>query len=115
MKKWKVFVLLLLCVLGLVGCKQDETTDLIKLDEVSALVSQKGYTEEDFEDMLVGQFNEDIIRSWGKPDFDFSGFGSKYGHPGWAQGWYLDEDNYRRITLYIDEKGYVEVILIDTR
>ncbi|MBR2894297.1 MAG: hypothetical protein IKC03_01385 [Oscillospiraceae bacterium] len=87
---------------------------VIELDNVSALVSEKGYTGEDFKEELLGQFNENIIHSWGKPDFDVSGFGSQLGHPGWAQIWYLDEENHQRITLYLNEKGYVEDILIDT-
>lgn len=115
MKKLIALILALICVLAIAGCKPAERTDLIGLDEVSTLVSEKGYTEENFKDNLVGQFNEDIIHSWGTPDFDISSFGSQYGHPGWAQGWYLDEDNNQRITLYLDEKGYVEEILIDTK
>ena len=87
---------------------------VIELDKVSALVSEKGYTGEDFKEELLGQFNENIIHSWGKSDFDISGFGSQLGHPGWAQIWYLDEENHQRITLYLNEKGYVEDILIDT-
>ena len=114
MKKLITVVLSLICAIGMVGCKPDGTTELIKLGEVSALVSEKGYTGEDFKEKLVGQFNEDIIRSWGTPDFDISGFGSQYEHPGWAQGWYLDDDNYQRITLYLGETGFVEEIIIDT-
>ena len=93
-------------MLGLVGCKPDGTTDLIELGEVGAFVSEKGYTAEDFKEKLVGQFNEDIIHSWGDPDIQLSGF--------WGDRWYLDDDNYRYITLYYNAKGYVEDIIIGT-
>ena len=104
MKKYIALVLALVCVLGLVGCKPEEATDLIELDEVSAFVSEKGYTAEDFKEKLVGQFNEDIIHSWGEPDVQFSGF--------WGHSWYLDDNNDMYISLYYDENGYVEEINI---
>ena len=48
MKKLIALVLALVCTLGFVGCKPDGATDLIELGEVSAFVSEKGYTAEDF-------------------------------------------------------------------
>lgn len=106
MKKIIATALTLICVLGTFGCasRPDGTTDLIELNEVSAFVSEKGYTGEDFKDKLVGQFNEDIIHSWGEPDGKLSGF--------WGDRWYLDDDKTRFITLYYDEKGYVEEIVV---
>lgn len=107
MKKMMASVLALICVLSLAGCKPDGTTDLIELGEVSAFVSEKGYTAEDFKEKLVGQYNEDIIHSWGEADIQFSGF--------WGHSWYLDDNNDKYISLYYDENGYVEEIVIGNR
>ena len=107
MKKLIALVLSLVCVLGLVGCKPDGATDLIELGEVSAFVSEKGYTAEDFNEKLVGQFNEDIIHSWGEADIQFSGF--------WGHSWYLDDNNDKYISLYYDENGYIKDIVIGNR
>lgn len=104
MKKLTALVLALVCALGLISCKTSGKTDLIELDEVSAFVSEKGYTAEDFEEKLIGQLNEDIIRSWGEADIQLSGF--------WGDRWYLDDDHDRYITLYYDANGYVEDIVI---
>lgn len=109
MKKIVVLALALVCALGLFGCaiKPDGTTDLIELGEVSAFVSEKGYTAEDFKEKLVGQFSGDIIHSWGEADIQFSGF--------WGHSWYLDDNNDKYISLYYDENGYVEEIVIGNR
>ena len=106
MKKIFTAALVIICVLGLIGCasRPEGATDLIELGEVSAFVSEKGYTGEDFKNELVGQFNEDIIHSWGEPDGKLSGF--------WGDRWYLDDDKTRFITLYYDEKGYVKEIVV---
>ena len=104
MKKLIALVLALVCVVGLVGCKPDGATDLIELGEVSAFVSEKGYTAEDFKEKLTGQYYEDIIHSWGEADIQFSGF--------WGHSWYLDDNNDKYISLYYDENGYVEAINI---
>ena len=107
MKKLIALLLALVCVLGLVGCKPDGTTDLIELGEVSAFVSEKGYTAEDFKEKLVGQYYEDIAHSWGEADIQFSGF--------WGHSWYLDDNNDKYISLYYDENGYVKEIVIGNR
>lgn len=107
MKKFIALVLALVCVLGLVGCKPDVTTDLIELGEVSAFVLEKGYTPEDFKEMLVGQYYEDIILSWGEADIQFSDF--------WGHSWYLDDNNDKYISLYYDENGYVKNVVIGNR
>lgn len=109
MKKIFAAALALICILGLVGCasKPDGTTDIIELGEVSAFVSEKGYTAEDFKEKLVGQFSGDIIHSWGEADIQFSGF--------WGHSWYLDDNNDKYISLYYDENGYVEEIVIGNR
>ncbi|MBR6801963.1 MAG: hypothetical protein IKM61_09455 [Eubacteriaceae bacterium] len=104
MKKLIALVLALVCTLGFVGCKPDGATDLIELGEVSAFVSEKGYTAEDFKEKLVGQYYEDIIHSWGEGDIQFSGF--------WGHSWYLDDNDDKYISLYYDENGYVKDIVI---
>ena len=65
--------------------------DLISLNEVSDYITEKGYTSKDFEESLMGRFREDIIRSWGASDLLFSGIN--------ADGWYLDDDKNRGISL----------------
>ena len=62
--------------------------DLISLNEVS----------------LMGRFREDIIRSWGASDLLFSGIN--------ADGWYLDDDKNRGISLTYDGDGYVCEVVI---
>ena len=73
--------------------------DLISLNEVSDYITEKGYTSKDFEESLMGRFREDIIRSWGASDLLFSGIN--------ADGWYLDDDKNRGISLTYDGDGYV--------
>lgn len=106
MKKSIALVFALVCALSLIGCSTSGKTDFIELGEVSAFVSEKGYTAEDFEEKLIGQFHEDIIRSWGETDIQLSGF--------WGGSWYLDDNNDRYIALYYDANGYVEDIVIGT-
>lgn len=109
MKKCVTFFLSLVLVLALAGCigKPNGTTGLIKLDEVKALVSEKGYTGEKFKEKLSGLFNEDIIHSWGEPDGCLSGF--------WGEIWNLDDNGNRFITLYYDREGYVEDVVVGTK
>ena len=85
--------------------RPDSITDLIELDEVSAFVSEKGYTAEDFKEKLAGQYYEDIIHAWGEADIQFSGV--------WGHSWYLDDNNDKYISLCYDENGYVEEIKIE--
>ena len=78
--------------------------DLISLNEVSDYITEKGYTSKDFEESLMGRFREDIIRSWGASDLLFSGIN--------ADGWYLDDDKNRGISLTYDGDGYVCEVVI---
>lgn len=80
------------------------TNGLISLDEASNYITEKDYTAEDFEESLMGQFREDIIRSWGASDLLFSGIN--------ADGWYLDDDKNRGISLTYDGDGYVCEVVI---
>ena len=54
--------------------KPDGSTDTMELNEVSGYVLEKGYTQEQIEEKLKGEFRNDIIASWGEPDGMLSGF-----------------------------------------
>jgi len=43
------------------------STDTMELSEVSGYVLEKGYTQEQIEEKLKGEFRNDIIASWGEP------------------------------------------------
>ena len=86
------------------GNASQGTNDLISLNEVSDYITEKGYTSKDFEESLMGRFREDIIRSWGASDLLFSGIN--------ADGWYLDDDKNRGISLTYDGDGYVCEVVI---
>ena len=45
--------------------KPDSSTDTMELSEVSGYVLEKGYTQEQIEEKLKGEFRNDIIASWG--------------------------------------------------
>ena len=79
--------------------KPDGSTDTMELSEVSGYVLEKGYTQDQIEEKLKGEFRNDIIASWGEPDGMLSGF--------WGDMWYLDDKDDMRITLYYDNEGYV--------
>ena len=104
MKKHIYLALILICILSLASCKSDETIGTIDLKEVNTLVSEKGYTEEDLEEKLVGQHREDIINLWGEPDGMLSGF--------WGDTWRLSDESNQQIILYYDKSGVVEYIRI---
>lgn len=84
--------------------KPDGSTDTMELSEVSGYVLEKGYTQEQIEEKLKGEFRNDIIASWGEPDGMLSGF--------WGDMWYLDDKDDMRITLYYDGDGYVTNVRI---
>ena len=72
------------------------------------------YTQEQLEEKLIGLSCEDMHNSWGEPDDFLSGF--------WGDIWDLDDNNnefitpyHDVITLYYDENGYVENIVIGSR
>ena len=69
MKKYILFTLAL--ALCLTGCRQDK---IFQLDEVSALISEKGYGHEEFTQALAGRDREDIVDAWGEPNSMLSGF-----------------------------------------
>lgn len=108
-------VILIVCVVlgviaviefGSFGSRPDGSTDTMELGEVSGLVLEKGYTQEEIEEKLKGEHRDNVLVSWGEPDGHLSGF--------WGEIWFLDEQENTKITLYYDAYGYVEYVRIDT-
>ena len=98
MKKFIALVLAFVFVLGLVGCKPDEITDIPKLAEIT------DFTQEQLEEKLIGLSQEEIYRSWGEPDGHLSGF--------WGELWQLASKKGEYITVYYDENGIIENVLV---
>ena len=73
---------------------QDETEEIMQFSEVRGLVLEKGYTQEEIEEKLKGEYRDDILISWGEPDGMLSGM--------WGDVWFLDEEKERKITVYYD-------------
>ena len=98
MKKFIALVLAFVFVLGLVGCKPDEITDIPELVEIT------DFTQEQLEEKLIGLSQEEIYRSWGDPNGHLSGF--------WGDIWRLDNERDEHITVYYDKDGIVEHVLV---
>lgn len=90
--------------LGGFASKPDGTADTMELSEVSGLVIEKGYTQEEIEEKLKGEHRDNILVSWGEPN------GSLFGMFG--DVWFLDAEKDKKITLYYDAGGYVENVRI---
>lgn len=90
--------------LGGFTSRPDGTADTMELSEVSGLVLEKGYTQEEIEEKLKGEHRDNILVSWGKPDGMLSGM--------WGDVWFLDTEKDRKITLYYDAEGYVENVRV---
>ena len=99
MKKLSFLIIALLVLL--VGCSNNK--NLISLKEIKSLVSEKGYTLDDFKEYLIGKSSKEIIALWGEPDFSLSGL--------YGDGWYFDED--KAIILYYDGNYNVIDVLIN--
>ena len=98
----KYYVLLVLaCALWLTSCKQD---GIIPLDEVSALISEEGYSNEDFMQALAGRNREDIVDTWGEPNASLSGL--------FGDIWMIREDLW--VALYYDRDGTVTDVIAGT-
>ena len=95
------------CLLCLVGCSGQENISEMNLKQVSGLVSEKGYDEDDFKEKLAGQSREDMIDLWGEPDGMLSGF--------WGDTWNLADDTNQQIILYYDRDGIVEDVRLGER
>ena len=98
MKRFIALVLAFVFVLGLVGCKPDEIADIPKLAEIT------DFTQEQLEEKLIGLSQEEIYRSWGEPDGHLSGF--------WGELWQLASTTGEYITVYYDENGIIENVLV---
>ena len=106
------FAIALVVVIGIISIikfsgfasKPDSTTDTMELSEVKAFVLEKGYTQEEVEEKLKGEYRDNIIASWGEPDGHLSGF--------WGEVWFLDDTKDKKITLYYDADGCVENVRI---
>lgn len=85
----KCILLTLALALCLTGCRQDK---IFQLDEVSALISEKGYGHEEFTQALAGRDREDIVDAWEEPNARFSGM--------YGDIWMTGEDLW--VVLYYD-------------
>ncbi len=106
MRKFILFLLLLACSSGLTGCLgKSNKADILNITEISGLITEKGYTEEEFQDNLLGRTRDDIIIAWGDPD------GSLFGSFG--DVWYLSDESNKQIVVYYDEDRVTERILLE--
>lgn len=108
MKKFVIFVSAFVCILCLVSCSgKSDDAGIINIREISGLVTEDGYTEDDFQEELFGQYREDIIGVWGEPDGMLSGF--------WGDIWHLSDESNKQMIIYYDKDGMVEDIRIAER
>ena len=100
MKKLVAFVLALICVLGLCACntKEDANKQILPLEKVYEC------TQEELDEKLIGISREDLLSVWGEPDGFLSGF--------WGEIWQLASEKGEHITVYYDENGIVEYVLV---
>ena len=100
MKKFIASVLALVCVLGLCACntKEDVNKQILPLEKVNEC------TQEELDEKLIGISREDLLGVWGKPDGHLNGF--------WGELWQLPSKKGEHITVYYDENGIVENVLI---
>lgn len=98
MKKLTVFILSLVFILALCGCKPDGTTDTPKLGEIS------NYTQEQLDEKLLGLLQEELHNLWGEPDGMLSGL--------YGDIWVLDKESGKEIIIYYDRDGMAENIII---
>lgn len=110
MKKVITLCLCVVLILSMVSCQSndDKTNDLIKRKEIGKLVSEKGYTEQDFNDNLLNRHRDELVNSWGEPDGHLSG--------PWGDIWNLNNTNDKYIIiLYYNAEGYVFHIVINAK
>lgn len=107
-KKHLIIVACVVIAVGMgatLGNRFMSTKDIVQLKEISGLVLEKGYDSEDIEDLLEDTPQKWIHAKWGKPDGHLSGF--------WGEIWLLNEEKDGRITLYYDEDGKVDDVVVD--
>ena len=108
MKKKSIIAVCVLLIIGVglvLGYRFMSTKDVVQLKEVSGLVLEKGYDSEDIKELLEGIPQKKMHAKWGNPDGHLSGF--------WDEIWFLNEEKDGRITLYYDEDGKVEDVIVD--
>lgn len=100
-----VCVVMAVAIGAILGHRFMSIKSIVQLKEISGLVLEKGYDSEDIEDLLEDIPQKRIHASWGKPDGHLSGF--------WGEIWFLNEEKDGRITLYYDEDGKVDDVVVD--
>ena len=108
-KKHLIIVAYVVIAVGIgtiLGHRFMNTKDIVQLKEIAGLVLEKGYDSEDIEDLLEDIPQKRIHAKWGKPDGHLSGF--------WGEIWFLNEGKDGRITLYYDEDGKVDDVVVDS-
>ena len=108
MKKKSIIAVCVLLIIGVglvLGYKFMSTKDVVQLKEVSGLVLEKGYDSEDIKELLEGIPQKKMHAKWGNPDGHLSGI--------WGEIWFLNEEKDGRITLYYDEDGKVDDVVVD--
>ena len=91
-----VCVVMAVAIGAILGHRFMSIKSIVQLKEISGLVLEKGY-----EDIPQKR----IHAKWGKPDGHLSGF--------WGEIWFLNEEKDGRITLYYDEDGKVDDVVVD--
>ena len=107
-KKHLIIVACVMIAVGIgtvLGHRFKNTKDIVQLKEIAGLVIEKGYDSEDIEDLMEDIPQKRIHAKWGKPDGHLSGF--------WGEIWFLNEEKDGRITLYYDEDGKVDDVVVD--
>ena len=108
MEKKSIITVCVLLIIGVglvLGYRFMSTKDVVQLKEVSGLVLEKGYDSEDIKELLEGIPQKKMHAKWGNPDGHLSGF--------WGEIWFLNQEKDGRITLYYDEDGKVDDVVVD--
>lgn len=100
----KLLTVLIACAL-LSGCNSDKTSSPETLAEISDLVFNKGYGEEEVLEIVNGVYYEDLEERWGEHGM-LSGF--------WGDIWGIENDgSIKQITVYYNRDGYAEHVVIN--
>lgn len=99
----KILTVLIACIL-LSSCNSDKTS-VAELDEVSDLVFNKGYGEEEVLEMVDGVYYEDLEEHWGEHG-GLSGF--------WGDIWVIENgESKKQIIVYYNSDGFAKHVIID--
>ena len=100
-----VCVVMAVAIGAILGHRFMSIKSIVQLKEISGLVLEKGSAFCDIEEMLEGIPQKKIHAKWGNPDGHLSGF--------WGEIWFLNKEKEGRITLYYDEDGKVDDVVVD--